>query len=263
MTATVAHRRAKGPAAAPGWGRHPACRIVRSAAVAAACAGQVSCYPPPPGNYDHFVLPASVFDLRGKTVALVPASVPDELEGREAIGRLVDSMILATLAPADFTTVPAAEYAAIWDRLTREAGGFFDPYTGERDEPKFEAAVRQLHRELEALFHPDVLLYPELWIVEAPIRDGLAHWDGTQRQVYGIPVDGGAALALSLVVVMEDEGGQEVFNNGWGVGLYQWADLGSGGIRTATAEELFEAVFAGDAVAEVLAPLLKPPEPGG
>jgi len=208
-------------------------------------------------EFDLYVVPRDTFDLRGKRIALVPLSVPSDIENPEPVVAGLDYTTEHFLRSVGADLVPASEYRKIWNRLTAEAGGFFDPFTGQRDEPKYQAGVRQLMKEMHRDFHPDAFLYPELWVVEAPVMSGTARWDGTSQEfgpaVLGVEV----ALALTIAVVVEDSSGNELFANGRGLQLLERFDADSDEIEMIPRDELFQdAEMMSAAVFAVLSPLL-------
>jgi len=156
------------------------------------------------------VSPARFFD-QAQRLLLVPVRVPDDVRVSQETTASIDSAIAAHAATLGVEVIGAQEYAAIWQRLTEEAGGFFDPYTGRRDEPEFEAAVAQLYRELEERFQPNALLYPELIVVEAYVEGDLAEWSGTDQRLDEPVEPGSAVLALTLAMAIDDIEGNELY----------------------------------------------------
>ena len=174
-------------------------------------AGVWGCFLPPAQNTGGFTVPPERFFARTERLQLVPARIPDDVRVSQDVVAAIDSALAVTAALLGVEVVPAHEYATIWRRLTREAGGFFDPYTGRRDEPEFDAAVSQLYRELEERFHPDALLYPELIVVEALVEGNEARWGGTAQRLDDAPEPGSAVLALTLAVAIDDLEGNELY----------------------------------------------------
>ncbi len=170
-----------------------------------------------------FTVPSDSLLRRIETVALVPVRVPDDLDVPESVLTEYDTVLESVLRLSGFAVVPAAEYSKIWSRLTQEAGGFFDPFTGRRDEPKFDAAVRQLYRELNEVAAPDALLFPEIEVVETEYFSRSAEWDGASQRVEA-PGGSGWALVLSLVVVLESMDGRELYSNVQGVEIIEGPD---------------------------------------
>jgi hypothetical protein len=164
--------------------------------------------------YDLFLVPSDEIGARMQTVALAPVVLQTDVVVLESILERIDSLVAERLSAAGFDVVPSFVYEEIWMRLNEEAGGFFDPYTGERDDELFEAAVNQLKLELQEGFDPDALVYPEIWSVEAPVMYGTANWDGVRQPAYGLR---SVATALSLIVIVEDMEGTELYVNGGGL----------------------------------------------
>ncbi len=193
-------------------------------------------------------------------LALVPTSIPADIENPEPIVMLFDSLVEQNLLKHGFDVVPAREYREIWSRLNAEAAGFFDPFTGERDEPEYAAGVSQLIKEVHERFQPDGFLYPELWVVEAPISANHAAWDGTSQRVWPAPSGLSAVFALTFAIVVEDSAGTELFVNGRGLEVMEEFDLDANEMIMRPRERLFQqSEVYSEAVTRVLAPLLAMP----
>jgi hypothetical protein len=189
-------------------------------------------------RFDTFIVPRDSIDLTTQRYILVPLTAQDDLQYPDSAGILIDSLVQATLEEAGIDVVPASEYADIWARLTREAGGFFDPYTGERDEPKYDAAVTELYRELQEKYTPLGFLYPELWVVDAPIRGAAATWDGRAVRAYPLPDDVDRLTAITLAITIEDTTGAELFVNGQGLELIEAFDTETMDMKLKTVGEI-------------------------
>jgi hypothetical protein len=167
-------------------------------------------------------------------IALAPVLGPSGIEVAESSLVQIDALIEGSLLGAGYRCVPRHEYAAIWDRIVGEMGGVFDLETGELDELKLEVARDQLRRDLSDMYHPDYLLHPEVWIVEAEHSAGVASWDGASQAVVGLGTrvlnvidailnqyDGflepGVVNALSLGIVVENMDGIEILQNAGGI----------------------------------------------
>ncbi len=173
-----------------------------------------ACAPPPPVDNPLIVPPVEFYDSV-ETIVATPVSLPEGVEAADYVLTWFDGLIESTLRDAGLTVVPARTYIEIWNRINQEAGGFFDSFTGERDEPRYEAGVNQLFDELKERFSPDAILYPEMWIVEAPTSRGYARWDGTTQRVGASAAS--AVLALSLAIVVQDMDAAELYSNVWGL----------------------------------------------
>ncbi|NIM49877.1 MAG: hypothetical protein GTN62_02905 [Gemmatimonadales bacterium] len=206
-------------------------------------------------RYDPFLIPAEELYQSVEIIVVTPVHVAAEVELHEDALASVDSLVDAALRSAEFSVIPARQYAEIWDRIVLELGGLFDPHTGERDELKFQDAREQLVGELEERFDPGALLYLEIVEVDAPFADGVARWDGTVQAVtpFGLRVlDAvGAALidtqgflpegtvrALSLELIIEDMSGAELYVNFGGMQVLETIGEGIGERTPVPASEL-------------------------
>lgn len=211
-----------------------------------------------PPQFDTYVVPTDTFELHGKRLALVPLSVPSDMENPDALITDFSHRIEELLNANGVDVVPASEYRRIWDRLTAEARGFFDPYTGRLDESKYDAGVRQLMKEMRENFAPDAFIYPELWPVDAPLAYGAARWDGASQPIYPVPQGFEFVRALTLAVVVEDAAGNELYVNGHGLVVLERFDLESGGMVLIPRDEIFkEEGFIDEALTAVFSPLIE------
>jgi hypothetical protein len=208
------------------------------------------------------------------TLVLTPVSLPSELDPYADHMEEFDSLIANLLTRTDFVLIPAREYSALWEGVMERAGWLFDPVTGERDDERFAAARDTLFSLLTDLYHPDALLYPEIWIVGAPFSEGTARWDGTSQGLIGFGtrlIDAlGAALsgsdsnlpegtvdALSLVVFIESMEGDELFVNSGGIQVMQKVGRDPGDVRPIPDEHvLSDHERNRSAVSKTLKPLL-------
>ncbi len=180
-----------------------------------------------------FTVAPRAFRATATTIVLTPLQVPDDLAVPESLAAMLDSLVHRTVQEGGFTVVPAAAYADIWDAAAREAGGFYDPYTGERIEHRFDQARGRLVTELTERFGAEALLYPELWVVDAPYAGGVARWDGASQGLVGWgtrllhaiaslgdddeSLGEGVVAALSFVVFLEDLAGAEIYRHVHGI----------------------------------------------
>ncbi|UCD23590.1 MAG: hypothetical protein JSW51_11185 [Gemmatimonadota bacterium] len=173
-------------------------------------------------------------EVRVNTIVLTPASVPEGLEGFAGAMEEFDSLIAHSLENAGYTLVPADEYGLLWESILNRTVGLFDSTSGERNEAVFVTARQELLDLLNEQYQPDALLYPEIWVVDAPFAGGTARWDGVSQELVGVGtriVDALGALfsasesslptgdveAVSLVVFIENMDGQEIFANAGGI----------------------------------------------
>jgi hypothetical protein len=163
-----------------------------------------------------FAIPPDSLLENIRTIVVTPVTTPDDFVIPGDAAAELESALEEQLQQAGFAIVPSFEYIGMWQHIADEFGGFFDTYTGERDEELFEAATDRLRTELVERFQVDALLYPELWAGLVPFQDGVARWDGTSQVVFGAYGLSGEVNALSLVVSIEDMAGTELYSKGIG-----------------------------------------------
>lgn len=203
------------------------------AAVSISVAVSAGCFlpPQPEDRYDPFVAPTdTVLNLVG-TIVVTPVVPPEGVSVSAAASEVITGAIETRLSEAGITVIPAAEYARIWDGIIRQLGGFFDPLTGEREEWKFQAARRELMRELQGRYQTQVLLYAELQVLEVYVEGGVAEWDGAEHDIRGEdePIKSqyqdtfqqddlggsgdGVVSAVSLATAIDGPDGREIYRN--------------------------------------------------
>lgn len=221
-----------------------AIRFARTTLLAAATALAGCFFQIPEQPYNPFVAPADSVLKVVSAVIVTPVVPPQGVVVSDSVSARISSLIEVGLRQAGFSVVPAVEYTRIWDGILRQLGGFFDPVTGERDEGKFEAARKELLRELKGRFDTQVLLYAELQVADAHVDGGVAAWDGAEQDIGGersaIAADyqdtferddfggrgDGVVSAVTLMVAIDGPDGVEVYRN-FG-GLEVLARMGKG-----------------------------------
>jgi hypothetical protein len=199
-----------------------------------------------------------------RTIVVTSTSVVGATGVPDSILTQFETTIEEELQQAGLSVVPAKEFAVVWQGIADEAGGFFDPYTGERDEEKFRSAAERLRNELIERFQPDALLYPEIWEVEAPFSGGMATWGGVTQRVTGAAGYSGDVLAATLFVAIQDIDGNELYMNEAGVQVLEYMLRGQ--LTRLPADRLFsDSTWIPAAVSRALDPLLEgrpvvPPE---
>lgn len=199
--------------------------------------------------------PQSFFDSV-RTVAVAPTSVVGDISIEDSTLTYLESLIEEHLREAGLTVVPAIEYAEIWDSIANESGGFFDPYTGERDEEKFQAAANQLMAVMSQRFEYDALAYPEIWEVETPFSDGDARWGGAAQLIPGGRGYSGDVRAATLFVAIQDSSGNELYVQEAGIQVLEYMLMGR--LTPLPPERLFaDTTFIPAAVSRALDPLVE------
>ena len=210
--------------------------------------------PPPPNP---FVVPRQVFLDSVNTIVVTSATVVGDITPADSVLAAFETGIEENLREAGFLVVPAIAYATIWERIAEEAGGFYDPYTGERDEEKFQAAVARLRNELVEQFDPDALLYPEIWEVEVPFSDGVASWGGVREAIIGGRGYSGDVLAATLFTAIHDMAGNELYVRETGIQVIEYM-LRGGRLFPLTGERLFgDSTLISAAVSRALQPIIE------
>lgn len=143
-------------------------------------------------------LPASL-----DVVALLPFASADSLPQEREIRAQFDSLLRGSLAARRFTVLGDAPALRAWLRVRDSLGGFYDRKTGRRLEDKVSAAARAA----AAASGAELLLLPELQVVDVWIASRKAKWDGAER---GNLTLGGRSPALSLVAELRDSSGARV-----------------------------------------------------
>lgn len=201
-------------------------------------------------RYSPWLAPRDSVLATAHTIALSPIRVPDDLDEPEPVEALFDSLITDALRTAGFTVVPSDIVSEIWNRGADSIGGYFDPVTGRADTSKLNPLRRHFKQRLRSEHAADLVLFPEIVVVDAPYADGQASWDGTSQAVAGwltivasaianTSLPAGTAEGLSLDVQMEGMDSGAVFNHRAGIEL--WAKpSGDGGLSRVPRERLFQ-----------------------
>jgi hypothetical protein len=162
------------------------------------------CATAPP--YDPFLQSEAQFRQKIRRIALAPTAVPPQLGISESAKLGFDSLIESKLREAGFTVYPAKVWGEVFARKQQEAGGVFDPRTGEPDEAKVKVVLARTAEEVRRQFQFDGLLLPRVHIVRAGWGSASARWDGVSEMLasglglLGAPNASGTMPALTLVV---------------------------------------------------------------
>jgi hypothetical protein len=209
-------------------------RLERLYAAALVVASQLACASSQPSAYDQFTVPPERFLETTRTIALFPLSA--DVDVPQCLDSISEHAMTTDLEAAGFSLIPSFVQQEIWMRITEDAGGFYDPLTGELDEVRSAAGVQRFRAELRAKDAPDAILYPHVWAVEASAVGGRARWDGTSEAVSRLLGD--LVLALSYVIVVEDLEGTPMFVNGGGLQVAERWDTSSDEVVSVSAEDL-------------------------
>ncbi|MBM3303377.1 MAG: hypothetical protein FJY85_25950, partial [Deltaproteobacteria bacterium] len=162
--------------------------------------------------------------------------------------------------------LPSMEFGAIWDRFIDQVGGIFDPITGKADEAKIKIVRDHTRREMTNRFKADAVLHPSVQVVGAHVKGFRASWDGTAEEIVS---DGwyrgfeqGTTQALSLIVLIEDVNGADLYAHRGGIQLISKTVRGRF-VNIAASQILTREDQIVNAVNIVLNPFLEKQEPQG
>ncbi len=215
--------------------------------------------------YEPFKIERSEIVGRVKTVAMLPVAFPGKLDRQPEIAERYESLIVAKLAPMNFTIVPSSQYSAIWDPMVEKVGGFFDPVTGEIDSEEYQAVRDLAMREMVDRHGVDAFLLPSIEVVKAYWSYNLATWHGTTEAATGeegfaadffAPAASGNVSALSLAVVIANTKDEIYYVNYGGIQLLFHVGGGGNFVRVPEQELFVDPARDEQAVAISLAPLL-------
>ncbi len=195
---------------------------------------QLACASAQPSAYDQFTVPPETFLETTRTIALFPLSA--DVHMPQCVDSIAEHAMTVELEAAGLSLVPSFVQQEIWMRIVEDAGGFYDPLTGELHEARAAAGLQQFRAELQAKEAPDAILYPYVSAVEVSAVAGKARWDGTSESVSRRLGD--LVLAFSYVIVIEDLAGTPMFVNGGGLQVAERWDWSSGQVVSVPAEDL-------------------------
>ena len=173
-----------------------------------------------------------------KSVGVLPMRVPSLIPNGESVARRFEATIEERLRAAGFQVVGAQAMRDIHARLGAELGGIYDPMTGATTRQKTDER-EQLARAKYLESHP-VAGFVRLAVAErsANSYSMTAEWDGVKENVTGQStmktflnmsagqLGHGVVPALSLVLVLEDLEGREMYSGIGGLQLLSYVRMG-------------------------------------
>jgi len=195
--------------------------------------------------YDPFRVSREQFYPKLKVVAMAPMSAPRDLEDPDPATKKLVTLIESQLRAAGLVVIGPDETEVVWDSISSQMGGFFNPMTGEPDEVKAKTLRTQVYRELRAERSIDAMLFPAIVVVSAKLQSDHASWDGTSqgagkgkfwKALLGVS-HSGTIPALSLLVILSDTADTDLYVNAGGIELL--AKVSANGIVPVPREELF------------------------
>jgi hypothetical protein len=179
--------------------------------------------------YEPFKIPQHEFCQKTKIIAVAPVAVPEYLETPDPVRARFASIIENKLLEAGFSIVSSEEYAKIWEQMIEKIGGYFDPFTGQRNESKFTLIRKHCLQELCTKYNSNAVLYPEIRVVKAWFTGCEANWHGASDSLK-VPTKNkfesfwetcgggyGTLEAMSLIVTIKDMDNVVMYVNPGGI----------------------------------------------
>jgi hypothetical protein len=151
-----------------------------------------------------------------RTVALAPLELP-EMAPRKDLEQRYRLALEKKLTQLGYKVVGGDGYGEAWQAAQVAVGGFFDPYTGLRDESRSHAARAQVFAQLQQRYGITAVVYPAIVTRSAAFGWAGASWDGAS---YSVPMDkpyAGQILAYSLQVEIADGAETTLFMHRGGI----------------------------------------------
>ena len=134
-------------------------------------------------KYDPWFIEKRDLKKSYKRIALAPIEAPPNLEMPDAIKRSIEAQVQAHLEKRGYTVLPASELMGIREQMTEQVGGLRDPDSGEIDMQRVHAVRDHSLRELWFKNDFDALAVIRIDVIQAPIENDKAEWDGTSQKV--------------------------------------------------------------------------------
>ncbi len=172
--------------------------------------------------YNPFFVPEDRFCLGVSTIALCPLVFhsPGILPPGDAVKDRFDALIAAVLTGSGYAVVSS------W-QVRQALSQAYACRTGRLDEP---SARERFYRELQAAYHADAVLYPEIIVVQADCTTGTARWCGAAQKV-STPDRAALELltgpgyskvpALSILIHMRDMADRRLYSHAAGLETLQ------------------------------------------
>lgn len=151
-----------------------------------------------------------------KKVALAPLELPQAAQRPEVQARYLQA-IEKKLALLGFTVLGGDTYGGLWQTERASDGGFFDPFTGKRDESRLRDARARVFAQMQERFGISSTVYPAIVTRAAQFTGGSAWWDGTEDRVNADNTYSGELLAISLEVTIANAAGDTLFIESGGI----------------------------------------------
>ena len=170
-----------------------------------------------------------------ETIALAPVSFLGIYQAQNDFAQQVEDLVSSELKQAGFEVIPSSVYQSVTQPIVEDAGGSFDPSTGKADTQKALQILTLARAELAEKHGADAVLYPQVTLVKANWKDGMARWDGVSTGITGKTGFGctagasnrkGTTGASSLKVTVVDADGTVQYSQTGGIELLSHYDSG-------------------------------------
>ncbi len=134
-------------------------------------------------KYDPWLIDKRELKKSYKRIALAPVEAPPNLEMPDSAKRAIEAQVQAHLEKRGYTVVPASVLKGIRERMTEQVGGLRDSATDEIDMQRVNAVRDHSLRELWFRNDFDAIAVIRVDVIQAPIENDKAEWDGTSQKV--------------------------------------------------------------------------------
>lgn len=167
-------------------------------------------------KYDPWFIDKRELKKTYKRIALAPVEAPPNLEMPDSAKRAIEAQVQAHLEKRGYTVVPASVLKGIRERMAEQVGGLRDAGSGDVDVERVSAVRDHSLRELWFRNDFDALAVIRIDVIQAPIENDKAEWDGTSQKVKkkggGLKYTASVA-ASSIAVSIYDVTEQPLFVN--------------------------------------------------
>lgn len=134
-------------------------------------------------KYDPYFVDKRTLKKEYKRIALAPIESPSSLAMPESAKQIIEAQITKRLKKRGYTVIPSTVLKDIRKTMIDQVGGLTDAKTGEVNAAKVDAVREHALRELWLTQDFDALAHARVEILEAPIENDKAEWDGTKQKV--------------------------------------------------------------------------------
>jgi hypothetical protein len=173
-----------------------------------------------------------------KKVGVMPARVAHSVPNGEAVALRFEKAVAERLRAAGFEVIEADAMRQVRADLAKAMGGLYDPRTGDATKEKIEARAKFERSEFLTRHPVDGFVYVGVVERDASSYSMTASWDGVEERVTGQSglksfmtgaagaMGDGAVPALSLVLVLEDRDGKNLYGRFGGLQLLSYIRMG-------------------------------------